>query len=80
MKLIDNWAQHLLKAWSIRVAGFAAIVGAYFVAFPAELQRIVAIVPEQYREVASILAGLLIFSLASGSKLVQQRNLTGEGE
>lgn len=75
MKLIENWTQHLWKAWSIRLAGIAAVAGAYFVAFPGELQRLVALVPADYREVVSVLAGLLIFTTASGSKLVAQKNL-----
>ena len=79
MKMIDGWADHLWKAWSIRLAGVAAVAGAYFVAFPSELQRLVAMVPEQYREGASVLAGLLIFATASGSKLVAQKNLRRDG-
>ena len=76
MKLIENWAQHLFKAWSIRLAGVAGIVGAYFIAYPDQLQRLVALVPADYREVASILAGLIIFATASGTRLLSQRGMT----
>lgn len=74
-KLVENWAEQLFKAWSIRLAGLAALVGAYFLAFPAEFQRLVALVPEQYRELVSVLGGLIIFLTASGARLVKQGNL-----
>jgi len=72
MKLIENWAQHLWKAWSIRLAMLAGVVGAYFAAYPAELQKLVGMVPEQYRPLASIVVGLFIFSTATGARLVKQ--------
>lgn len=75
MKLIENWAEQLRKAWSIRLAGIAALVGAYFLAFPGEFQRLIALVPEQYRELVSVIGGLVIFATASGTKLVKQGNL-----
>lgn len=76
MKLIENWVEHIRKAWSIRLAAVAAVIGAYFVAFPSELQRVVAIVPAEYREIFSIIAGLFIFATASGTKLIVQKNLS----
>jgi hypothetical protein len=72
MKLIENWATQMWKLWSIRLAGIAGIVGAYFVAYPDQLARLVALVPEGWREPASILAGLLIFATASGARLAKQ--------
>jgi hypothetical protein len=72
MKLIENWAEALWRAWSIRLAMIAGLVGAYFAAYPAELQKLVGLVPEQYRPLASIVAGLLIFSTATGARLVKQ--------
>jgi len=72
MKLIDDWAMHLRKAWSIRLAGIAAVVGAYFVAFPAELERLTTMLPEAYREPFGLVAGIVIFATASGSRLVKQ--------
>lgn len=74
-KLVENWAEQLFKAWSIRLAGLAALVGGYFLMFPNEWQRLVALVPEQYRELVSVLGGLVIFLSASGAKLVRQKNL-----
>jgi hypothetical protein len=72
VKLIDDWAAQLKRAWSIRLAGVAAVVAGYFVAYPAELQRLVALVPADYREGASVLAGLFVFAAASGARLVRQ--------
>jgi hypothetical protein len=72
MKLIDDWAAQLRKAWSIRLAGLAGVVGAYFVAFPSELDRLTGMLPESYREPFALLAGLFIFATASGARLVKQ--------
>lgn len=72
MKLIENWVSHLWRAWSIRLAMIAGLVGGYFAAYPGELQRLVALVPEEWRPLASIIAGLLIFSTATGARLVKQ--------
>lgn len=72
MKLVDDWAQQVRKAWSIRLAGIAGLVGAYFVAYPSELERITALLPEQYRELFSLIAGIIIFSTAAGTRLAKQ--------
>jgi len=72
MKLIDDWATQLRKAWSIRLAGLAGVVGAYFVAFPHELDRLTGMLPEAYREPFALVAGLVIFATASGARLVKQ--------
>lgn len=72
MNLIDNWAQQLRKAWSIRLAGVAGVIGAYFVAYPGELARITAMLPEPYRDTFALVAGLVIFATASGARLVKQ--------
>lgn len=74
-KLIENWAEHLFKAWSIRLAALAAMVGAYFMMFPKEWERVLALVPEKYRELVAVIGGLVMFLTASGTKLVKQGNL-----
>jgi fructose-specific phosphotransferase system IIC component len=73
MKLIENWAEALWRAWSIRLAMIAGVVGGYFAAYPAELQKLVSMVPEEWRPLASIVVGILIFSTATGARLVQQK-------
>jgi hypothetical protein len=80
MKLIENWAEALWRAWSIRLAMIAGLIGGYFAAYPAELQKLVALVPEQYRPLASIVAGLLIFSTATGARLVKQGKPAESGD
>jgi len=72
MKLVDDWTSQLRKAWSIRLAGLAGLVGAYFVAYPGELERFTAMLPEQYREPFGLIAGFLIFSTAAGARLAKQ--------
>lgn len=72
MKLIEDWATQIRKAWSIRLAGIAGLVGAYFVAYPGELERLTGLLPEAYREPFGLIAGFLIFSTAAGARLVRQ--------
>jgi hypothetical protein len=76
MKLIDDWATQIRKAWSIRLAGIAGLIGAYFVAYPGELERLTSMLPEQYREPFALVAGFVIFSTAAGARLAKQ----GSGE
>lgn len=78
MKLVDDWAQQMRKAWSIRLAGIAGLIGAYFVAYPSELERFTAMLPEQYREPFAMLAGFIIFSTAAGTRLAKQGSKTDD--
>jgi hypothetical protein len=72
MKLIDDWATQLRKAWSIRLAGLAATIGAYLVYNPTALDDITAMLPEPYRVPFSLFVGFMIFTTASGARLVKQ--------
>lgn len=72
MKLIEDWATQIRKAWSIRLAGVAGVIGAYFVMYPHELERLSGMLPEAYREPFGLVAGLVIFATASGARLVKQ--------
>jgi hypothetical protein len=72
MKLIDDWTAQLRKAWSVRLAGIAGMVGAYFVAYPDELERLTSFLPEGYREPFSLVAGFMIFATAAGARIVKQ--------
>lgn len=80
MKLIEDWAQHLWRAWSIRLAMIAGLVGGYFTAYPAELQKLVEMVPEKWRPLASLAAALFIFSAATGARLVKQGKSATDAE
>mgnify|MGYP003451880283 FL=1 len=69
MKLIAAW-KTAHKLASVRLAALVAIVGAYFTAFPAQLDTLLSVVPEHLRPVASVILGLLIFTTAAGSRVV----------
>lgn len=72
MNLIEDWAEKVWKLWSVRLAALAGIVAGYFAAYPGELQKLVGMVPEAYRPVASLLIGVFVFATATGSRLVKQ--------
>lgn len=72
MNMIENWTQKVWKLWSVRLAALAGVVAAYFAAYPGELQKLVSMVPEGYRPLASMAIGLFVFATATGSRLVKQ--------
>lgn len=73
MKLIEASLAQIWRLWSVKLAMLAGIIGGYFAAYPAELAKLVGAVPEQYRPVASVLLGLLIFATATGTRIVAQK-------
>ncbi len=73
MKLIENWAEQLWKAWSIRLAAIAGVVAGYLAANPEQTEALLALLPDgPLRVLASAGIGLFVFSLATGARLVKQ--------
>lgn len=73
MKLIENWATHLFRAWSIRLALLAGATAAYLAANPDVTNELLALLPDgPMRVLASAGIGLFVFSLATGARLVKQ--------
>ena len=69
MKLIDNWkAAH--KWASVRLAMLAGLAVAFFTAYPNQLEVLIDAVPEQYRPLASLAVGFVVFATAAGSRVV----------
>ncbi len=68
MKLIEGWKQ-AHKLASVRLAALAGIVAGYFTAYPDQLATLIAIVPEEWRPVASVFAGLVVTTFAAGSRV-----------
>ena len=76
MKIVENWLETLLKAWSVRFTALWGTLIAYFVAFPDKWHEVQALIPEQWRGPASIAIGFAIFASTAGSRVVAQKNLT----
>lgn len=73
LKLIENWMEVLLKAWSVRLSLLAGIVAGYLYANPDDVQKLLNIVPEgPWRVVASVGLGIIITALTTGTRLVSQ--------
>ena len=73
MKLIENWLETILKAWSVRLAALAGIVAGYLAANPEQTEALLALLPEgPWRVLASAGNGLFVFSLATGARIVRQ--------
>lgn len=73
MKLIEYWAETLLRAWSIRLAALAGVVAAYLAANPDTTNALLDLLPEgPARVLASAGIGLFVFGLATGARLVKQ--------
>lgn len=80
LKLIEYWAETLLRAWSIRLAALAGVAAAYLAANPDTTQQLLALLPDgPARVLASAGIGLLVFALATGSRLVKQGKGPEEG-
>ena len=74
MKLIENWAEQLWKAWSIRLAAIAGVVAGWLAANPEQTKELLALLPDgPLRVLASAGIGLFVFSLATGARLVAQK-------
>lgn len=74
MKLIENWTTHLWKAWSIRLAMIAGLVGGYLAANPETTQALLALLPDgPARTLAGAGIGLLIFALPTVARLARQK-------
>ncbi len=71
MKLIEE-ARQFWRWWSVRLAALAGIVAGYFTAYPAQLQGLLAYVPERWRPVASIAVGLVVFALPTLARVIKQ--------
>lgn len=72
MRFIENWAEQLWRAWSIRLAAVAGIIVGWFTAYPQALLQLVAYVPEQWRPAASVAASLIAFAVPTVARLVKQ--------
>jgi|GEM_PF-2427249 len=53
----------LNRYWSVRLAAFAGLVAAWLFQDPSVLPRLVAILPEHWRPLASILVGFAVYAL-----------------
>jgi hypothetical protein len=80
MKMIENWADTLWKAWSVRFTALWTLLVAYFVAYPDQWVQVQALVPEAWRPLASFAIGFAVFASVGGSRVVVQKNMTRPGD
>lgn len=73
MKLIENWPQHLWRAWSIRLAAVAGVIAGYLAANPETTEALLSLLPDgPWRVLASAGVGLFVFAMATGARLMKQ--------
>lgn len=73
MKFLIDEARNWSRLWSVRLAAFAGVVAAYLAANPDQTEELLALLPEgPLRVLASAGIGLLVFGLATGTRLVKQ--------
>lgn len=70
----------LQRLWSVRLAALAGLVVAYLMSDPTLLERAVAVVPPEWRPVATVLAGFVTFSLPTVVRWLPQSPKSGGGE
>ena len=73
LQLIENWADALWKAWSIRLAALAGVLAGWATTDPQGWQHMVELLPEPLRP----LVGVLVFIPATGTRLVKQDTKNG---
>jgi hypothetical protein len=84
MKMI--WARVRREAamlwafFSVRVAAAFAVLAGWLVADPAVLTQLVGYVPEYWRPVAGVLAGLVAFAVPVIARRMPQAGLKGPGD
>lgn len=75
MKLIAECRQWW-RLWSVRLAAIAGVATGYLAANPAQTEALLALLPEgPWRVLASAGLGLLVFALATGTRLAHQPRL-----
>lgn len=68
MRLIENWATHMWKLWSVRLAAFAGVIAGWAATDPQGFARLMETVPEGVRP----LVGLIVFLAATYTRLAKQ--------
>lgn len=71
MTLVDD-ARACWRWWSVRMAALAGVVVGALVAQPQLLTGLVAYVPDEWRPLASALAGVITFAAPTIARLLQQ--------
>jgi len=70
---IKDEAANLWRLWSVRLAALGGLIAAYLVSEPTVLPRMVAAVPQEWRPVASILAGFAAFAIPTIMRRLPQK-------
>jgi hypothetical protein len=65
-------ARKFWQYWSVRLAAIAGIAAGYLAAYPAQLQQLVAYVPEEWRPAASVAIGAIVFAVPTIVRMMQQ--------
>ena len=72
MKLIETQLRKIWKLWSVKLAALAGLIAGYLTAFPDQRETLMSAIPEEWRGLAGVLVGFLIFATATGTRLVRQ--------
>ena len=71
MRLIAD-ARLWWRMWSVRLATIPALIAGYLTAYPGELPKLVAYVPEDWRPLAGVLVSFVVFGVPTLVRLMQQ--------
>lgn len=73
MKFLIDECGNWWKLWSVKLAALAGVIAAYLAANPKQTEELLAILPDgPLRVLASAGIGLLVFGLATGTRLIKQ--------
>ena len=69
-------ARHWWKFWSVRFDAIMYAVMGYFIAYPAEVEKLVGALPESIRPVVAFVVPILLFAAKTGARVTVQPKLT----
>lgn len=73
MKWTETKLREIWRLWSVKLAALAGLIGGYLTAFPEQREAVLNAIPEQYRPLAGVLVGFVIFATATTTRLAAQK-------
>lgn len=73
MTFIETRLRKIWRLWSVKLAALAGLVGGFFTAFPEQREAVLNAIPEEWRPLAGVVVGFVIFATATTTRLAVQK-------
>jgi hypothetical protein len=78
MKMVEDAWSRWWRMWSTRWDAIEYALLAYFLANPAEVPKLIGMLPNSTQDFAAFLIPILLFSAKTGTKMVAQKSLSSQ--